>query len=667
MTRSRRRVAVLPLLLLCTFVFLLGRTSEAVDDPDFTLVVRGGMGGFRRPGRWMSIRVEVANAGPAAAGSLTVVVSRPNGTPDRYEQRVDLPRGSRKALFFYVLDAAGTTIRAELDCGARTASAAAPLGPAPVGYAYVVLGATGADSTKLNTFTQSSLLVLRNAQFYAATPQDMPDRELGYDGVDQVFIAQATGACFGSPAQEEAFWAWVHGGGRAVVLASQGAGPLRGTSFESELPAIVGPVIEVRNSLARADALPEGVAADGVALVSSVTDVRGEVVSERAGVPLALVGASGRGRLLLVTIDPTTPVFRNWQEWDRVLEKLWPYARDWSDGPAWHSEVLELLESFRLSVSVRIGWLAILLVAFAMALGPVNLALAARLRPPRRIWLASLGWVVLFGAASYAVGVASTGRALSLRLATVVDVDGRTGGAHMETLASLYSPDGGSVELAADEPGAFLAPLRGESRARAPGFDSAGEQFDQTEGVRPRSVWIPPGGMRSFALSACPRVGGELPIRAVRAGNGLTLRNQTEGPLANLTIVTLNHAWPSLGTLAAGQTRTLPLPEAEGLGSQWSFLRGPDWRRLPARADWASHVSRVEAFLFSEARRRPSPTAWENRLDDLAGRVLPWLRSGGMVVLATTPTAPRSLRVVGQSPEVLEFCLVRVFVAPVGK
>lgn len=77
--------------------------STAQQGPEVTLTARAGFDGRYKDGRWIPIRITVANDGPDVSGSLRIVAPFNYGSAETvYTRAVELPTQSRREIFLYI-------------------------------------------------------------------------------------------------------------------------------------------------------------------------------------------------------------------------------------------------------------------------------------------------------------------------------------------------------------------------------------------------------------------------------------------------------------------------------------------------------------------------------------------------------------------------------------
>lgn len=650
-----RRTAAGALIAICCLVLVGSVAAAPPEAQDPRLEVQVGTGTFYRPEKWTPVWVRARNRGPDFVGKLVLRNVSPRDPPDRYERAVELPRNSTKEFVFWVLPPPSGPIRVGLESAACNRWEEVPLAGLsacqPVGLLEPGEQADRTDSALAVSLADGGCM---DARVFPLRPDRLPDRALGYDGFVCVVVNPADGQAFARPEQAEAFSTWVRLGGRAVLVVPRGVGEVRGTVFESMLPAELGPTAEVA-PVGEVAAWLKGQGVEAVRF-QATTAPRGEGQRvEAGGVTFAVRGTYGLGDVTVLTIDPTGQPFRRWRGltwlWAGLQEARYPPFTVLDD---WAGEVPQFLEAYPVAAPLNLYRLAGLLLGYACLVGPLNWLVVRRLRRLRGVLASIVVWVLVFGAAVYMLGIGSRGTRLSLRVASLVDVPGVDGPICGRTVAALYSPSARAYDLAGEARRSLVMPC--------PPFDRNWGQFrgqrdgsclDASDTVALRNFWMTSASMKFFALTWEGEVGEALPVRAVLEGRRLKVSNRTGEPLRDLCLLTRTAWWFGLGDAAAGTTLTIEIPQPPSYHPMFLLPYRPG---KSSEKDW----SRMGDFCARALYARCQPQGrWMSAAESRTGD--PEL-SRPAVLLATIGRSPCALHVAGESPETLEVCVLRIVV-----
>ncbi|MBI3269654.1 MAG: hypothetical protein HYZ53_11580 [Planctomycetes bacterium] len=821
----------------CVYALLcwVPRESLAADEPALSIDVEAGLGGVWRPGTWTPIRILLANTGPDWRGNLTATPRGVGALGPRYMREVEVPRGSRMAFWLYVrLAESNNSVEVAVVGGGRSANAKAVLLSQPLGRTIAVLGVRGSAGLGTVAFGLLAEAGEPAPTLGFVSAERAPDRWIGYEGVDVVLVQADAPGLFAGEKQAAAFEQWVRAGGRAVVVAPRGRGPLQGTVLAEMLPAGLGALRRLETSRGLAAFAGSDEPPGQPYSATSVEALSRRVLVREDGLPVVLHGPCGVGEVILFAFDPFAPPFDRWEGmravWRRVLKgdglrepspsvavigrgkgqardlealteegarvvcfgvadaptdteaydefdwvvESWthrveltpaqrrpltelvmrdgrvvmvgPFAENFGaligsapgrepsiallhseavasfagvPSPAvgkfpafgaslpWGARVLvsqdevplvvksrqfswvrfdpwaapfatwpgrgafwsrlyaehlatpscrsatwgqlaQSAESVAIFGRVRFGRLRVILLVYALVLGPGAWLLVRRCRRPAWVWGFLLASSAGFGWTAYIYGMDGREQLLALPQVSIVDLDGNDGGGSARIHGILYSPWAGEFRVRGEVPDCHVTacgPIPGEGLEWLTEAEGA---CDHEEGgdARVSRVELQSGTTQAVEARWRFAAGSDFDVRASMGPEGLTVDNRSKGPLENVALARGGWIWNSLGTVPPRETRTLPL----GHGRKY-FLReyqdyGFSYHQL-LRGRWDDQVPWV-AVLLREASVGPD------------GELARWLRSGGSVVLATTPRSPCRLVVDGQSPAVRELCLVRV-------
>lgn len=397
------------------FVFAAAHASAAAA-PGPELRAELGIGGWVVPGRFAPLRVEVRAAG-ALEGVLEIEVRGPAGERTLHASTLVLPASGRRE---FVSDILIVDPRRDVVVRLRTGRDQVQV-TVPVGVARAAEGVVAAvtDDAAGLEFLAASEGRIRTAYL---VPRALPTSWQAYAAVDLLAVRDLAARAL-LPSQQEALLAWLAQGGRLLI--SPGGVPPPGW-LQSILPAeMVFPALVVPEIPTPVVRLRPRAAAE---------------VFEVSGTPLVARGAFGRGVVEVWAFDPFSPAGRAWS--GRL--PLW-HALLAAKGPtpiAAAALADELPKSRPLSGRTQL-LLAGLSVGYIAA---VRILL-------RRFGTALLGWagIVLVVAVSssvlYGSAVGARRAAGSIAQLSIVEGLEGTGRALVQTVVSLISPYGGSVDL----------------------------------------------------------------------------------------------------------------------------------------------------------------------------------------------------------------------------
>lgn len=313
------------------FFFLLVASVTVLAAADLTVAVSAGLNGASRNGRWTFVRLSCANQGDSFNGVATVqgFMYSGNELAEVYETPVLLPKGSRKEFLVYVPSDArasyhtvtlrsGNRVLFEEKVGTATGKRT------PVQFwavtaeqclaVYLAQGDDAPRELRFDTSGQSAVPLPR-IQVATVSPQQLPDRWIGFDAAD-VVIAHAD--IFQSARNDrlDALLDWVGAGGQLVLMPrAHETGRLHadwaklfGMQVATAVPFVAGDAFLDRYGSAPTNALRT--VWEGVAHTELLGDEPGPLLSRRR---------YGVGSISFCAFDMTSAAWRDW----RGANALW--------------------------------------------------------------------------------------------------------------------------------------------------------------------------------------------------------------------------------------------------------------------------------------------------------------------------------------------------------
>ncbi len=542
-----------------------GVRAPAQDvTPLLTLAVSAGYEGLFREGAWLPLLVQASNDGDDFSGRL-VVRPETSGSAftNTFSAPLDLPSGSRKAVFLYVTARSfATQVRVELidgDTGAVAAVQPASLRHVPPqDQLHVVLSGASAGTVDLTA---------AHAGGYGASQanwglDNLPGQPAALAAVDTLLFSDIdTGAL--SAAQRAAISAWVAQGGHLIVTG--------GANWQAAAAGLAG-LLPLRpassQTVADLDALAalagaQRLRGDTVAATGALAADAAVLAAAPDGPPLLARRAYGLGTVDYLALDPLAQPLRAWPG----LGELWftlaasrPPIPGWARGftnPERAATAVSIIPGHDPLPTVLplLGFLAL----YLLLVGPLNFLVLRRLNRLELAWVTIPLLIAVFTALAWTVGFNLRGSITIInRLAVFQSWPGHEQ-AQVSELVGLLSPRRASYTLTAAA-GSALRPLFGSPQANP--FASsiqAGTDIRQAEAFQAYEFAVDSSFVSTFtADAAAPQaaVSGQAALFYDPALGERVLR----GTVHNASAITLTDAV----ILAAGVTLRLPGPLAPG-------------------------------------------------------------------------------------------------------
>ena len=546
--------------------------SQALAQGSQELDVRPGFDGLGKAGRWLPVQVVVGNDGPGFEAEVRVVTRLSAGGPSvAYGQPVDLPTRSRKLVQLVVpAPASERDLRLELHTGGREIAVRdVPVRLLkPSAFLVGVLSDDSAPPAGLGSLRRGGETV----SAARVSPGDLPTDPAALQALDALVIHNApTGRLSGE--QRAALRTWVEAGGQLVLA----GGPGWRRSIEG-LDDLV-PVEELWTREVRSlrafgryaagpGVAPAGGPTDGGVLLAvglPVPDAR--VLLEQDGMPLIVERWLGLGRITFVAADPALEPFRSWAGseglWQRILVGGRPLLPP-LDEPTPSTLEPQIRGTLAQLMDLGLpgsGWLAALLLAYVLCVGPVQYVLLRRIDRREWAWLGFPALGIGFALLVYVGGGWLRGPEVRMSAVSIVRSTPGSETAWTDTYVGLVAPARRAYDLAFVD-GVTLRALAG---GQSMGVSPVGLAADQALIQQGRPTRLPGVRLEGRTLLAFQdRAFGPAltPVSAdLRASSGRLEGLATNaGPdrLEGAVLVAAGQALP-LGDIGPGESRPVSL------------------------------------------------------------------------------------------------------------
>jgi hypothetical protein len=546
-----------------------GPTPSPAGNPSITLTAQPLLGGTFRVGAWAAVRVDVANAGPAVDGELRL--SSASGRGSTFSLPVQLATGARQEHFLYGnLGFFGNRYEIALVAEDYThALTRVPVDGVASDAPIVMVVAERPEAIVGDIDEGLELLREASAKVVAIAPEDLPARVEPWASID-VVIWQDVESNRLNPAQLEAMQAWLATGGDAVIVnGSTGSSSLGAFEAAELLPYRPAGLVDVATAdlLSLLGGLPPSAATTPVLVGELVKGI--ELARSGDRVTAARV-AHGQGSVTLIGVDPSAP----WLAGSTSAATLWSRALPPSSGAldprpvgtdqSFISYALGNLPSVRLP---RSDHLAVLVVGYIIAIGPLNYIVLRR--RDRREW----GWLTLpLTMIVFAVAILIFGlvlRGSSVVVSQLAIVHGATGSdcGIAEAHVAVYSPARSTFDIRLAGDALVTAQDSPDEPARLP-LDVV---LGSTTTARDYAVGF--GAQRTFraeSSASVPLVETELRLEGDFLRGRIT--NASGGVLSDVVLL-YSGVIERLGDLAAGESRQIEMSvDRRGASPLWERL-----------------------------------------------------------------------------------------------
>ncbi len=601
-----RRLYLLRAIIVASLVIALGlQSSQAQSPANLQFDVFLGLDQYARQGAWFPLVCEVKNDGAGFSGTIEVT----SGSQKR-RMPIELPTGTLKRVTIPLFSTANNSqFRIVLRDDRGTIRSDQQQQYPRRGFLQSdvpLMAAIPRTAAGMPTFVQGRL-ANPDLQVSAArlTPELFPDNPITLQSATAIYLNTERAISL-RPQQVDALLAWLDGGGHLVIGLDQ-IGQVNATPWLRDL--VNADLVNVRN-IAGGRAISEwtgqltnrwneidrrtgtgnqtfnqnskqpqnfrqAIVVDPSFLTNILTTIEakprdGSVTIQAEGIPLMYQRGHGRGRVSVLTFDPERQPFVGYLGragfWTRLVEAP-DFLYSGSDNQRYGRQSFDaaigsLIETTQVR-KLSLGWLLLLLIAYAAIIGPFDYVLVRRLKRPMLTWITFPSYVVLFSITIYVIGYKLRAGKLEWNELSIIDVldGGKQPVWRGKTYGSLYSPQNAHYPLAVTN---ALASLRGEARSyygntggsESYGLTQVGNGFTG-EIIVPIWVsqlcvsdWMKPGSP-SFSISAEPTANGQ----KVHVKN---LLNRTVGP----AVIAAGRRMVRVETIKAGEQVSVEISES---------------------------------------------------------------------------------------------------------
>jgi hypothetical protein len=416
---------------------------------------------------WTPVRVEVVGGSQAWHGRVAIAAPDSDGTPTVSSVPVHLQPGERATATGYVRFG---TLQAELDVRLVDESGTLVSTPLvqsmrrPLAWSTLLLLAAGTASgleelPNLSKFQEASD---GSPGLVIAPWHALPDRALGLDAVEALVLVCDDSAVLERLAGAEGavMRDWVAHGGHLVVSLSPANWQRAGEVLGDLLPARPNGTLTL-SDLSAVEGFAEKVSKQ---IQQPMAVVRLEPAGARvltlaasSATPLVVRGGYGLGRVTLTGVDVSAEPFVSWSDrrayWDRLLDirgrssdadavvAATRGALIQAANPDLAARLLQALETFPGIGLIPFGWVAALIFAYLLLIGPIDYLFLKRvLRRMELTWFTFPFLVLSTTTLAFALAHSLKGSSLRVNKIDLLDVDQGQGVYRGATWMTVFSP-----------------------------------------------------------------------------------------------------------------------------------------------------------------------------------------------------------------------------------
>ncbi len=585
-----RRLVLIALLLLVPISAVSALPAQAGS---VTMEVAASFAGHFKYGEWLPLRISLANDGPDLYAEVRAE-STAAGAQTTYAAAVELPAGARKSLNLYVRPTSfAKAMRVRLvqvaAPGSKGEEEGRELASQTVGLtveqnvnylvgiiaarpqAFTILGGLTLNDQTEGQFIKGPTQYERPVKPIPISLADLPERAEGLRALDALVISGVDTSAL-SPEQGQALHGWVEQGGRLILgggaAAARALAGLPDSLVQTIRPG--GEIVDLASLSALGGFAGEEVRTPGPYSVAWPSG--GQALIEQDGRALLAEARLGEGRVSYAALDLAASPFDAWAGaaafWLKLLTPGSAYPSgappDASPQAMRANSMMYPLQNLPALALPSIGWLAGLLAAYVLLVGPLNYLALRRMRRHGWGWVTIPALTLLFSAGAFLFAYRVRGGDVIINKISVIIFE--SGTRHTaETYVGIFSPSRRAYTLTF--PGqSLIAPLSNEGSPWGPGGATTGVGTTIAEGepAQVRGVQVEQWAMRGFQVEAPTPEGWAIESDLTVEGDRIhgTIANRTSEALVDAVLVHGNR-YLQLDDLSAGESMTVDqkLPE----------------------------------------------------------------------------------------------------------
>ena len=503
--------------LLVLAILLTGQvTVQAAPPTGLQMQVKAAYQGAFKYGEWLPILITLENDGPDFTGEVQVQISCYSGAVTFAAPTV-LPTHSRKQVTLYVTPnnySRELTVALVHD---QQEVLNAKIAVQPLMYAQYLVGVVTKSQSELPGLTGLQLEGRSQGTMVVTFPPDeLASRAEGLRSFNCLVLNDLDSTAL-TQAQKDALTAWVGQGGRLVIGGGATAAQTMAALPESLLPVVLTGTQEAE-TLDGLEAFADDTAihVPGPFVLSIAKAVDGaRVLIDQEGIPLIVERNVGEGAVDYVALDLASSPFDYWNLsrafWQSLLQPGAAFPTylppDLSPRQLYSGQLGYALTNLPSLDLPSLRWLALVLLAYIVLVGPVNYLLLRRWRRLEWAWITIPLLTVAFSAGAFGMGYILRGSDLILHKISIIRLVPGTV-AEVRTYVGLFSPTQTSYDIAVDGR-ALLSPLSMDSGPWGVS-SSVNTSFLQADPGIVRGLGVNQWAMQSFTAEFTTNDIGEL-------------------------------------------------------------------------------------------------------------------------------------------------------------
>ncbi|GIP39638.1 hypothetical protein J31TS4_29180 [Paenibacillus sp. J31TS4] len=430
--------------------------------------LQAGLGGKTKEGAWYPVQITLTNPGDDLEGELALQLASSYNEKDvAYVAKVDLPKGGTKVVTMTLppLEANPGSARVIFYKGGATDGKNVPFeGGAPqlqverLPQEGLLAGVLARDPDTMNTLTLLNQKGLQTA-VVPFTDKTLPADAMQLDGLDLLILNDYASDQL-KPEQVQAIEGWVGRGGKLILAG--GAGYAKTAAPFDKLSPVTAEGTAVVPSVSSLEAASGKPLPLGAPLTVTKSALRQGAVASHSegGLPLIASKPYGKGQVWFAAYDLSLQPIASWNGhltvWESALHLAAGAGGQSVPGGPGYGDLSMALESFPSLAPPSFGILMLVLVLYAVVIGPLLYSILKRLDKREWAWGVIPLIAIVCSLGIYGIGASGRGSVMSQTLA-IVELDGQGRGT-TTSATGIFVPKGGNYAMNVPG-GSYVSPL----------------------------------------------------------------------------------------------------------------------------------------------------------------------------------------------------------------
>ncbi|HPZ07547.1 MAG TPA: hypothetical protein PL110_05500 [Candidatus Eremiobacteraeota bacterium] len=433
---------------------------ELLLNPNITMELYPGFEEYYKTYNWFCVTLMVTNSGPYFKGELVVKnFNYNNEYTTSMRKYIELPTNTLKKFQIYLSPDFTHSWRADFSVELVDMSGklffSTKKSVKLIDKSQTLVLVLSKDKGGLNYLTGPQTNLWPNSNLLILYPDItcLPDRWIGYDGVDIIIINNFSLLDSLDSVQQKALEEWLNMGGKLLISSSGNPIEFSNTFLDKVLPLefksnIILPKL---NSFKKYSGHSINIDLPGISVVQSSIkpEVYAKILLQEDNIPLITTSYAGNGKITYLAFDISKEPFKNWDNkmkfWAKILRDLYfdsilPVKLTAEEG----NHILYDIPSLK---PPSFSFLGIYLFIYIICIGPMNYFILKRFDKREFTIITIPVMIFFFSMGTYLIGYTSKGGSIIQREISIVKLNEASSFANIDTFISLFSPNKSNYKI----------------------------------------------------------------------------------------------------------------------------------------------------------------------------------------------------------------------------